>query len=55
MRKNKSYDLHPEAQREIEESYYWYSQQSLDTTIECHIKGSSSGGPHTFMEPEGIS
>ncbi len=33
MRKNKSYDLHPEAQCEIEESYYWYSRQSSDATI----------------------
>jgi plasmid stabilization system protein ParE len=29
----KTYDLHPEAQREIEGSYLWYSQRSLDATI----------------------
>lgn len=33
MPKNKRYDLHPEAQSEIEEGYYWYAQQSLDATI----------------------
>ena len=33
MPKDKPYDLHPEAQREIEQSYYWYTQQSPDATI----------------------
>jgi toxin ParE1/3/4 len=33
MPKNKPYDLHPEAQREIEGSYVWYSQRSLDATV----------------------
>jgi toxin ParE1/3/4 len=30
MPKNRPYNLHPDSQREIEESYLWYSRRSLD-------------------------
>jgi plasmid stabilization system protein ParE len=33
MPRNNQYKLHPEAQREIEETYVWYSRRSLDTAI----------------------
>lgn len=33
MPRNKRYDLHPEARREIEEAYSWYAERSLDATV----------------------
>ena len=33
MPRNRSYDLHPEAQLEIEGAYRWYSERSADVAI----------------------
>jgi plasmid stabilization system protein ParE len=33
MRRNKAYDLHPEAQGDIEAAYEWYSQRNSDASI----------------------
>src|SRR5437870_9812316 len=33
MPRNSSYDLHPEAQLEIEGAYRWYSERSADVAI----------------------